>query len=216
MHKAISGTIMFFTSIAIVGALLFGIAAQRGPVFDNRPRVAKVEMIDYGWGTGGYLGGGYFLTAGHVADGVHALQIAMPDGTKLPATVLWANHDEDVALLHVDAVIADRAFKRSPLACRLPIKGEPITAEGFPGEFNDVVFQGYVAGDITSIWFWKHAIPMNIVGNHGISGGPVFDANGAILGVFVGGETPWGGMTVSVSSREVCDLMGLDKIGWKE
>ncbi|MGN6774792.1 S1 family peptidase [Rhizobium sp.] len=167
-----------------------------------------------GHGSGVHIGGGYILTAGHVAKDAVNLLIKTADGKTRPAEVLCLNTDYDIALLRANP----DGLGVATIACRYAHTGENIRAIGNPLSLEFVSTYGRVAGDVRSLGPWKAVIVTDLTTVMGQSGGPVFDEGGALIGITVGVvsapvQTPFGpiyaltGFGTIVPSQTVCDLM---------
>ena len=176
--------------------------------------MSTVKMEAPGWtGSGVYLGKGYVLTAGHVADGLPAIDIELSTGAKTHGTVLWTNTKEfggyDVALVYSP----DLAAESSPISCEPTHVGDDITIVGNPGPLTFLKTWGRVSGAIASGQWdnWKYLVALDITAAPGVSGGPVFNAAGEVVGILVSGLVlqdrgvfPY---SMMVPSTAICQLL---------
>jgi S1-C subfamily serine protease len=173
-----------------------------------------VQMDGGGHGSGFHIGNGYILTAAHVANGSKSLTLKTDTGEKLKASVLWSNADYDVALLRMANV---KALKSIPLSCRTPQTGEAVSIEGNPSILEFVTTYGRISGktrDASPTWKAVYVVDITIA--PGVSGGPVIDASGSVVGIAVGilamAVSPFSVIAPAYSfivpSRQVCNLMG--------
>lgn len=182
----------------------------------NAPQVAgssvRIELAE-GLGSGVYIGNGMVITAAHVMGDLPVAQIISDDGSTQTGTVLWANKAYDIAAIQIDG----RKNLASALACREPILGEALDAEGNPVGFKFITMHGYVAGaarDVTPKW--KSAFVADLTVISGMSGGGVYDQFGEVIGITVGAMDPHGeagapasgGLGFVVPSSVVCSLLG--------
>jgi S1-C subfamily serine protease len=174
-----------------------------------------VAIGDEGHGSGVYIGKGLVLTAGHVASNDEPLKV-VANGTNYAAKVLWVNKEHDLALLEIPT---DAPIKAAKLACREPIVGERIFSEGSPLNVGYIRVPGWVAGT-TRLWNENTVTPLIAPVLWGMSGGPVYDEAGDILGindmVTLGPVYGMGGQ-IGVSAEDIgwmvpssvaCHLMG--------
>lgn len=157
-------------------------------------------------GTGWLIGQrGYIVTNYHVIDGKTALKIAAKINGKTEVydvSLAASSPSHDIAILHLNASIGGLA-----VATKIPTKGEPVTAIGYPGVAdqpfaldddianmtNSTVTTGIVSRVILNA---RQNINPTDVGaeqgawiqhtaaiNHGNSGGPLFDQCGRVTGV---------------------------------
>jgi S1-C subfamily serine protease len=174
--------------------------------------VVKVMIGNEGHGSGTHLGNGYILTAAHVVEGQKTLGIVLDNGKTATADVLWASPDYDVALIR--APIGDLAGS-SHLACRSPAVGETIHSSGNPGPLDFITTWGRVAGAARAFAPWKSVFIVDAAIIPGVSGGPVYDGNGDVIGVNVGVMLSQVGFEASLTNlgfivpgSTVCALMG--------
>lgn len=152
----------------------------RTPVTDAS--VVKVTTTT-GHGSGVNIGGGFIITAGHVAGSDATLAIKTASGDTATAEVLWVNKTYDLALLRTTNDIGAGAH----LDCRTAIVGEQIEASGNPMNIEFISTYGRIAGNIREVGPWKEALLMDASIGPGMSGGPAFEANGGVIGIVVGG-----------------------------
>jgi S1-C subfamily serine protease len=141
------------------------------------------------WGSGVLLPGGRVLTAAHVLDGAERATIEI-DGVTAEATVAALDgNGRDVALLDAPALagIAGAAVDETGAEQHATVR---VIGHPFGGPRADRT--GAVVG-------WLDAGPLaldggrvltlDVVVDEGMSGGPVVDANGAVVGVAIGYES---------------------------
>lgn len=201
-----------FISFALIAlaALVSGCASDR-VARDNAASVLKI-MVGDGHGSGVYVGHGYAITASHVVGKESSVGIKLMSGETRVGEVLWANSSYDIALLHLDDA---KGMKASVLDCRTANDGEVIVARGNPMMMEFITSYGHVSGTARSIGPWKVAFIADATIIPGMSGGPVFDDDGKVIGISVGVITaPMGigasmtGFGLVVPSSTVCMLMG--------
>lgn len=135
---------------------------------------------------------GYVLTNEHVIHGWEQIAVGFNDHTYLPAEVVWQSAESDLVVLKVLGKHAFQAVKLGPSDLKL---GEPLIAIGSPAGIEWVVTKGIVS-KIDTLYFsgkvFKKSVQMDAAINGGSSGGPVFNANGEVVGIaavkFLGNE----------------------------
>lgn len=165
--------------------------AQSSPAKEARPM-----------GSGFILGGnGAVLTARHIVealDGENLLvSISVKSSPRVPVSmgnIVCDIGSQDFCILSIPpgSVTANGITAFPELSCHIPPRGEVLTAAGFfaAGEMNSGVVtpDGKVIGEL----FENGLIPTSIPLERGMSGGPVFDASGSVIGLVKGGSTQFG------------------------
>jgi S1-C subfamily serine protease len=156
-----------------------------------------------GHGSGVHIGGGLVLSAAHVVKSADKVRIKTQDGKEVDALVLWTNPAYDTALLHAPALRAEK----SQLACRTPIVGEAVHAFGNPMGVEFAQTWGRISGFVPDDIRDRGNVLVNIAFIPGMSGGPLFDRHGRVLGLIQAtfGEFALG---AAVPATAVCQLLG--------
>jgi serine protease Do len=174
-----------------------GIAAADAPLlpapdpFDERVLVQVGDAED-GVGTAFAINkSGAWLTARHVVDGCEHVSLAVGDGRMVPVEEIRSSPDSDLALLITDRAPAQMSIDFT----RELMVGEPGYHVGFPqgrpGEASSrllarsrLVTRGrYTTEEHVLAWAESDRSD-GIDGTlSGMSGGPVFDKDGAVIGV---------------------------------
>lgn len=203
---------VFMCIFAAIAAVSVGVAAnfpRHAPPKPHPSSVVKVILAN-GHGSGVSIGGGYVLTAGHVAvDGVVSLKNSL--GVEQPAEVLWYNRDYDVSVIMASK---PEILGNSPLSCRIPNVGEEVIATGSPLDTEFTSYWGHVNSGVIKTGMWKEAVSLDMTIVPGISGGPLFDKHGNVVGIAVGVATfPFGlspsltGIGFAVPGSTICKLL---------
>ena len=116
------------------------------------------------------------------------LYVEFDDGDRVPARVVGWDPFDDVGVLRVDP--AAHALRPVPLGDSAKIVvGEPVAAIGSPFGNTDSLSVGVVSAirrsipALTSRYDLVDAIQTDAPINHGNSGGPLFDAQGRVIGI---------------------------------
>lgn len=200
-------------ALCIVGLFVWQSKAATAPIGQPGQPTVKI-LLEQGHGSGVYIGQGLILTAAHVVanskDG--KVKIKTEGGNILPGDVLWMSKDRDVALVRV---IGTTGLKAAALSCATPEYGQMISARGSPGPVEFFTAWGHIAGTVKPFGPWLEAIPTDMTTIMGMSGGPVFNARGEVVGLVVGVLTvPIGfsasltGIGVIVPGSTICTLLG--------
>lgn len=152
------------------------------------PSVVTIQT-DTGSGSGFVVSSdGLIVTSLHVIAGAGTVTAVLPDGTNLPATVVGTDQPHDTAILHVAA----SGLPFLALATDKVQIGQAVIAAGNAlGQFPDTITVGVVSGLNRSIdaGVGRSARRLNGVLqtdaalNPGMSGGPLLDLAGQVIGV---------------------------------
>ncbi len=190
----------------VVALLLLGGCTSFGA-----PHDASQASIRFG--TGFRIGPEHLLTAAHVVDGCPALAAEGPGGAR-PASVVASDTELDVAVLRTAPVPPPYAT----LASTSPPPGAALTAVGYPGPA--------VSGHPEHVPFRVILLPLSQsdertalrgVARHGMSGSPVLDGNGAVVGMLVAkgdGSSPWSSQLARQLGFAVDDIALLVPAPW--
>lgn len=152
--------------------------------------------------SGAHIGGGLILTAAHCLTDVRGVSVVTDRGQSVPARVMWATREYDVALIR-----ADISAESAEITCRELVPGDRVSAHGFPQGIDRVTTRGYVASaqriDVPRMWRDVMALDMTVA--PGNSGGPLM-YRGRINGIIVGMITGTG-FGLAVPSRVICDML---------
>ena len=151
----------------------------------NRMFAATWKVVTTNWrGSAFHIGGGRFVTAHHVIDGVPPFLTLTHGDRSVAAVVLGSDAEHDVALLEVfdplDVLDVPSVAFRNPTPDDV---GEPVYLVGYPSAGALTA----ATGVITRVW--EDEILTNSSSRGGNSGGPMFDACGDVLGVLWAGSS---------------------------
>ncbi|WP_089177238.1 serine protease [Bosea sp. AS-1] len=133
-----------------------------------------------GHGSGAYIGDGYIVTAAHVVAGGAAVTVKSDDDKERAARVLWINADFDVALLRIKD---EMGISVASLGCREPAVGENVSLAGNPASLEFITTYGRIAGKARKVGGLESVMVVDATVAPGMSGGPVFDADGRVVGL---------------------------------
>lgn len=139
-----------------------------------------------GVGSGVLIEEDQILTAAHVVDGVHAIEVLFTDGERIQADVVASLASSDIALLklqrsHPEPVVATLADSdETRIGSRVFIIGAPfgISQTLSVGHLSGRMDRGMLAGG-APIEFLQTDTAINT----GNSGGPMFNSDGEVIGI---------------------------------
>jgi S1-C subfamily serine protease len=141
-------------------------------------------------GSGVVLTGGRVLTARHVLDGADEATVVLANGERWDATYVAVDGaGRDSALLDVPGIRTDGSGAQ--VADRLPPPGSTVAVLGHPDGGATVTRQGALVGQLGSGPLsidGGRVLTLDLIVDAGMSGGPVVDAEGRVLGVAIGAD----------------------------
>lgn len=166
---------------------------------------------------------GLIVTNNHVIDGARSMSVILSDGTSLPATLVGRDTQDDIALL--------RVYPPHPLqavhfgSSRKARIGDWVIAIGNPYGLGGTVTAGIISArgrDLQEDGSTDY-IQTDAAINRGNSGGPLFDMQGAVIGINTAIYSPSGGSVgigFAIPSDEVAAVVqqlrryGKPRRGW--
>ena len=151
------------------------------------PSVAVVRTARGALGTGVVVtGNGTVLTANHIIADGSAVSVVFSDGTRSAATVAAADPKTDVAAL-APATLPETVVPAT-IGGGVEV-GAPVVAIGNPLGLTYSVSSGVISGldrpANTDRGRFSGLIQFDAAANPGSSGGPLLDANGAVVGIMI-------------------------------
>jgi serine protease Do len=181
-------------------------------------------MEQHALGTGFIISkSGEIVTNNHVVDGADTVNVKLSDGTSLKAEVVGTDPASDLALIRVKA---DHDLPALQWGDSDQLKvGQDVVAIGNPFGLGNTVTAGIVSAlgrDIQSGPFDDY-IQTDAAINQGNSGGPLFNADGQVVGINTAIVSPTGGsvgigfaVPSDMAQKVVADLAADGKVarGW--
>ncbi|WP_284777050.1 serine protease [Agrobacterium sp. lyk4-40-TYG-31] len=200
--------IAFLFIVAATSAAAYGLR-QPSTGHDTESSTVKV-LLAVGHGSGVHIGDGFIVMAAQVVGQSKDVQIKSKDGVMRKADVLWVNTTYDIALLRTSSAGLGTAH----LSCGAAKAGDSIVAYGNPLGIEFVAAYGKIAGEPRASGPWKSVYVTDVTTVMGQSGGPVFGADGDLIGITVGVTAAHVGFSGSlvgygfvVPTAEVCGLL---------
>lgn len=177
---------MFRSLILVLILALTGCMTPRADV-DRLERAVVIisgEIDGRTWSATGFIvSRSRVMTAGHVAVGETTLTITLIDQREIEGKVVWVGEDTDVGFIAAD-IPPDLPVAR--LTCRRPRLGEDIRVIGHPYPARFVLQGGHVALGRSPAEGEKDLVMVDLPGNFGSSGSPIYTADGKVVMMLVG------------------------------
>lgn len=172
----------------------------------ERQATVKLDLPEgKGHGSGVIIDNGKILTAAHVAGRWTKLLITLEDGTQYIGTVSWISPGADLATVDFPA---PPGLHSATLTCRDLKQGEPVSVLGYPLVLPLSVTRGVVMStEHVDTGDGPPLIAVDAMIAPGDSGGPVFDAQGQVIGISdkAPENSSFGLMIpINVSGRQFC------------
>ena len=181
--------------------------------FGNRVRIPnQAPAIERAYGTAYFVSGdGYLLTNHHVIEGADTIAVTLNDRTELDAELVGSDERSDVAVLKVKPK-ASGSYPALPIGRSSTVQvGEPVLAIGSPFGFDYSASAGIVSAKSRN--FSRDAtvpfIQTDVALNPGNSGGPLFNADGEVIGInsrIFSGTGGYMGLSFSIPIDEGMDI----------
>jgi S1-C subfamily serine protease len=181
-------------------------ASAAAPLYDQNTVTSiynavspSVVEIDVTQGTSGFYGrmmegqgsgffidsNGYILTNNHVVEGAKAVSVIMQNGTRLTATVVGTDTNNDLAIIKVDPTKTGNVTPLTFADSSILIPGQMAIAIGCPYGLDQTITVGVISGTNRTVetGTMTGMIQTDAALNPGNSGGPLLDANGKVIGI---------------------------------
>lgn len=156
---------------------------------------ASVRLL--GNGSGVFIADDVILTAAHCLESKESITIKLNDGTLLESSDFYIDEKEDIGFIFVDANEISIA-KISSVSVKI---GDLVYLVGTPHNelFAFTLTKGIVShlGRDVPEWDWEDLLQTDAEGGYGSSGGPLYNSEGGLIGMYVG-HTGNGGAGVSL------------------
>lgn len=135
---------------------------------------------------------GHVVTSAHVVENMSEVMVTMNDGTVVVGKVLGRDPKTDLALLKIDVKDLTPVVLGDSDKARI---GDPVLAIGNPFGLGNTVTSGIISARSRDIQVgpYDDFIQTDAAINRGNSGGPLFNANGEMIGVNTAIFSPSGG-----------------------
>jgi len=168
---------------------------------------------------------GLIVTNRHVIEGAYALFVTLSDGRRLPAKLVLAGTNYDLAVIKVDP--GDKPLKAAALGDSETMRvGDRVVAIGNPLGFAGSVSSGVISAFHRQLGLsaYDDLIQTDATINRGNSGGPLFNMNGEVIGINQAIYTQNKGGSIGIGfaipiddvkqARDGVEKFGKPQIGW--
>lgn len=141
------------------------------------------ENVQYGQGSGFIVRpDGLILTNAHVVDRAQEVVVKLTDKREFKAKVLGSDRQSDVAVIKIDAKDLPTVVLGDPNQTKV---GESVLAIGSPFGFENTATAGIVSAKARRLQNDPYVAFMqtDVAVNPGNSGGPLFNAQGEVIGI---------------------------------
>lgn len=168
--------------------------------FESMLQSTVMVSDSYGHATGVMIEDGLIVTAGHVVENVPTY-VQFCDDTVAEVTGIWRHPEYDVGFLWVDPNDWACAALTSSDVLKL---GDEVFHVGTPLDpgLRHSLFKGIVTYLMRDWDVWEDGMQIDAWAAPGCSGGPVFDSQGRLVGIVVGGPNRNGACAVIVETSE--------------
>jgi S1-C subfamily serine protease len=191
---------------AAIFPLLVGFLNKKTDLYENMMNASVMISDNIGGGSGVFIDDDVILTAGHVLENMNTCNIELSDGTILKSNDFYIDNKEDVGFIFVDTDELHIA-KISSMPKNI---GDIVFLVGTPYNkfFSFTLTKGIVSHldrDIPEMG-WKDLLQVDAEGGYGSSGGPLYDSEGRVIGIYVGHAGDGGiGITLCESAKSILE-----------
>jgi S1-C subfamily serine protease len=169
--------------VTVSAIIAFLVVVQASKKRDALALSTVKVLVGEGHGSGVHTGNRYIVTAAHVVGQAATVKVKTSRGGEVNADVLWVNKAHDIALLRAQS-LPDVDVSR--LACGNPSVGQSVSAVGNPGPLEFITAYGRVSSLLKHGNPWADFYIVSMAIAPGMSGGPVFNEQGQVIGLVVG------------------------------
>ncbi len=165
---------------------------------------ASVKLI--GHGSGVFIEDDIILTAAHCLEGVKTITIKLSDGTILKSSDFYIDEEEDIGFIFV---MADELCIAKVILSGIDV-GDTVYLVGRP--FDDLFEFSLTKGIVSHLdrdipeWNWNDLLQTDVTGGPGSSGGPLYNSNGNLVGMYIGHSNGGGqGISLCESAKSILE-----------
>jgi len=184
-------------AVALLAFGLTGFSNRKSSIYENMVNASVLISDNTGGASGVFIHDNVVLTAAHVLENMNVCNIELSDGTVLKSSDIYIDTEEDVGFVFVDA---DELHVAKVSLSPRDI-GDTVFLVGTPHNkfFSFTLTKGIVSHlnrDLPEMG-WKDLLQVDAEGGYGSSGGPLYDSDGGLIGIYVG-HAGGGGVGISL------------------
>jgi len=178
-------------------------------IYNNLNKTLDVSVLDscgiitddYGWGSCVAIAPNLILTAGHCIDITDSyIEIS---GYKYNIVSKWKSNEYDIGIIEIDGIVPFVKLGEMPkLLDTVYLIGSP-----YDKAFKNSITKGIVSKLDIVYMLEKSLIQVDAEAAPGSSGCPLFNNNGELLGIVIGGPNPGGGVVVCVPISHIKEAL---------
>ena len=201
MREKIFNGLMLCIAFAL---LSFGLAGFQNKKTDLYKNMVNASVRLAGHGSGVFIDDDVILTAAHCLEGVKVITRELNNGIMLESSDFYVDNKEDIGFIFVDAdelCITEVSISDVHIGDIVYLVGRP---------FDDIFKFSLTKGILSHLdrdipkWNWKNLLQTDAEGGPGSSGGPLYNSNGNLVGMYVGHSNGGGrGITLCESAKSI-------------
>lgn len=202
MKKGFSILIMYIAVLLMLFALV-GFHKHKTDLYKNMVD-ASVRLA--GHGSGVFINDDVILTAAHCLEGEKTITIELSDGTILKSNDFYVDGKEDIGFIFVkvdELYIAEVSLSDVSIGDTVYLVGRPFD-EVFKFSLTKGILS-HLNRDIPSL-NWEDLLQTDAEGGPGNSGGPLYNIEGDVIGMYVGHANGGGrGISLCESAKSILE-----------
>lgn len=197
MRVRIFNGLMLCVAVALLTLGLVGFSNRKINLYENMVNASVLIRNDYTFGSGVFIDDDVILTAAHVLRDANTFSVELIDGTVLDSNDFYIDEQEDVGFIFLEAdELAIAKLRNQPGSI-----GDVIYLVGTPYdiEFKFTLIKGIISHISRDIPYqdWNDLLQVDADGGTGCSGGPLYNVDGRVIGMYVG-QCSGGGKSISL------------------
>lgn len=163
-----------------------GFLHRKTDLYENMVNASVLIYNEYGGGSGVFIYDNVVLTAAHVLGDMDSCNIEFSNGTVLESNDFYIDDEEDIGFIFVKA----NELHISEVLLSPKNIGDTVYLVGAP--FNKIFQFTLTKGILSHLdrdlpeMGWEDLLQTDAEGGPGSSGGPLYDFEGRVIGVYVG------------------------------